>query len=395
MSICTDVSLISSLLTDGIMDKINTVNEDPFSSNKGNEKRMLSVAKLIIAVMEQTAKGILNKDLVKFNGLTGNHTCQLVSLFLLEHADSEPLHNEARALLERAKQLKKIVNDPSLQKPFNNQEFFQVHFRSLAVSRDISFLMKCFLLNHVRQKDFVDEGGFVVCKTDPNKLSSLIGKPQLNSEIAKTMLDHCASRLSDESLEYLRGRIGALQGNISLLQRMFSDPHIRKISHEKGFIEKTFSPIFFQMEAVLKVIKKNGGIVALQQIASDKQSGRKELFFQSSENGFKPVLKEEISKETPVVVFKAIMRSDLGVEDLAQKIDHIGFENLVLMLSAQEPPYDRKKSKLDDLDDEEGKQLIRDFISKAGKNELDKNASPFLELRHVLCVTRSKIDEAP
>lgn len=386
MSICTDMSLVASLFPEAAIDKIKTINQEPFAKNEGNEKRMQSVAKLIISVMEKTAQAILKNDLIQFDALTGNHTCQLVSLFVHNRANSQELLQEAKDLSGTVTKLKANLQQWMKEKKTDHVHFFEKNFENLSVSRDMSFLMKCFLLYQVQNKDFS-------CKTDVNKLNRLTGKSLLDSDIKNDLIDHCRSKLSEESLTFLQNEIYLLNEDTTLFQRMFSELHIRKIAYE-GHLEKTFSPLFFQMQAVLKLIKKQGAIVAMQQIGKGKQQ-RKELFFRSSETEFKEIAKKDISIDTPIIVFKMVVNSDLDQKDLAQKVGEIGFEKIVLMLAAQEPPYDRKTSKLSDLRDKEAIRMITDFKKEAAQIDLDKNNSPFLEFRHILCVPRSKLDEIP
>lgn len=380
MSICTGVPLVSSLFPEKILGSIQNKEESlfPKDSVDKKEQHMLSIAKIIVAIMKKTAQALLCKDLQQFDPTAGDHACQIRIYKVFDLVRSSSLHEEAVQLKKQAEALDQLVKKRSQKGKggIPTKEFFETNFRSLFVSREMDFLLKSFLLTFPKLSDE---------KIDPGKLTALSKK--LSSKVTKPLIEYVQNVLSQNSLQFFVERLHL--SDKTFLQEIFSDEFIfKKDPFTKNFPKKFFSPPFFQLQAVLEFLKEDRATVMIKKIGKGEPI---ELFYQATGSGFVRIFKEEISKDTPIIVFEAKVRSDFEEEILAEKIEIVGLEKMILLCASLEPPYERETSKLEDLKHLQGQQMIREFRKEAEESGLGKNDSPFFAMQHLSCIMKEKL----
>ncbi len=261
--------------------------------------------------------------------------------------------------------------------------FFQEHITPLKISREMLYLLRARLLTVTKKPVKTLPNGIVVTQINEGLLSKL-SKSILRVDFPRNdFLAEASSRLSEHSVELIRGIEEKLSLRDPLTSEMLSEEHIRRPKVE-GFPSKAFLCLFFQMRAILQHLKEENAVIAIKSIEQDKKQASTHHFIQASRDGFVFIEKAGIDPKAPLVVFEAVIQGDLVAQ-----IEKIGFENAILISAAQERPFD-PKSTLDDMKNEEAKVLILEHRKKAKEAGLDLEGKTFLLLDHVFCNTMEK-----
>lgn len=368
MSINTDVSLVSSILTPEIMETIN------------NEKPMMAVAKLVVALVEQASANILAKNMRCFDANPGDAACQLRALKLHQLAQEEGVYREAEKLQLVAQDLKKTILGRSSWKQQREccpQKFFEKHVLPLQVSEDMLFLIMARLLTVTKIPDHTEPNGIIVTRTDFGQCEKLSGKITkiIGGKLIDYFVAHVASQLSRHSIRVIQG---VAKG--SEYEEMLLDQSIRQPQNRNGYAPKSFSCLIAQMLVLLKDLKEHDTVIAIKGVGKEPT-----LHFLRACNAGIAFLSEkeilELNQELPLIVFEGVI-ADEG--RFKEQVIHIGFENMILACSAQEAPYE-PKSTIEDVNNAKSQQLMREYRVKAQEMGLDKMTAPFFLLDHVFC----------
>lgn len=386
------VPFVASILPKRIIEK--TDEKSIGSSSEHEDNRMLALVKLLIHLMKRTAKSFLNKEMMLFNANPGDHGCQLRALKLRQLSMSPALLQEAGALVVKVEKLIRNIGGYARKRTrYYMKDFFHQQIEPVMVSKDMLFLLRCFLLTLTKIPDPIqkDDLGYIFTILDPGQLSKLSKKIQRyfgESSLLIQFLEENKSALAKHSIEVVQ-EVAAEQKD-PLCIEMLSDKHVRKIQ-VKQFSAKPFSCLFFQMQVFFQHLREQRVVVAIKRLCKDPQQ-LFYLFFQASKSGFQLLSDEEIKLFNPkilVVVFWG--GTELSRDALAKKTAEVGFDRMMLLLAAQEPPYDRMTpSTLEDVSHSEARQLIQKYRDEAQGFGLSKKHQPFFQPRHIFCNTLGK-----
>lgn len=402
---------------------------------KGHEQRMLAITYLLIHLFKQSRAACLKYEIEKFDPNPGNHACQV---YAIKSRHYPLLIEEFETVNDLIIKSTNNVRKRSSKERANEtpEDFFKRNFQELKVSEDMLFFLRSYLLFITIVKDPPDEMGYQLRKIESSRLNILskyFDKYFTRVE-RELVIGKNKRELSKQSVQVMQAIIAKDESNDKneaipnkLVKTMLSDKHIREVQIEDLHPPKFFSCGFFQVKAVLDHLKRENALVCITHLER-KERPTFSILLRGSKEGFtllsdeemreliptqqkKKLSQEEIEKlicsnrakkiekrslskeeqerltENSLTIFLGGGDPTLSREEIIKKIKEIGFENVILICAAQEPPYDRATSTLKDVKDPDALKVILEFRDKAQSAELCKEDKPFFRFLHIYTTT--------
>lgn len=149
--------------------------------------------------------------------------------------------------------------------------FFQEQFSQLHVSKEMEYIVHCYLSTKLRVPYYVHENGVIMTKSDVFQLVKFSKKIDiLDAEFRRKIVENNQKRLSILSVDFIRDsahRITSLKAEEkALLTTMLSEEHTHLFTPDKKFEPKAFGCLFYEIKVLLLCLKKERGIVCLKSI---------------------------------------------------------------------------------------------------------------------------------
>nr|NGX38117.1 hypothetical protein [Chlamydiota bacterium] len=139
MSVTTNMSLISSILTNDMTEEMSL-----------NERKKVAGNTLMTNLVKRATRAFLSNNMRAFDGNPGDEACQLQARQLYQLLQSPDVIDEVKKVEQNIKQID-----------------------TLCVSDDFLYILRCYLLTVTKIKDRVEENGIIVTKTEFNRISVL------------------------------------------------------------------------------------------------------------------------------------------------------------------------------------------------------------------------------
>lgn len=375
-AISTDMSLLSCICTQEMQDIANRENcpFDPIDQ----ERKMIRVARLLTHLVERAMRSFLLKEMRKFDANPGDAGCQLQAFALLGLFQNERVMKKAQELYERIREVKVSLSKRNVRKD-PSRDFFSRTFALFSISNELLYLIRTFLLTTTKVLDHIEENGVRVTRTDISKLSSISRtSDSINGGVRAHFVAKNAASLSRHSIALLQS---CLTDQINpITRRMLSAENLYHATSRVGFPEKTFACLFFQIDAILTLLKERKAFCAIKTIEKEKQIPT-HFFYQASREGFALIEEDSINPEDPLIVFEAVIPNHTKFFVL---LEEISFEELLLICASQEAPFGAQTT-IEVIRDGEAKTMIENFRKRARKHQLEKDHQPLFLLDHVFC----------
>lgn len=366
--------LASSLLPTELQEKFDEL----------GKKEMCAIALLITNTALNAIKAFEQGLYKKFDANPGDGGCQMRALELrqlmkrgLTRKLCSGLEEECCSLKIETSRIKDFIlkKQPYEGCVFGSEKIIeQALFEELKVSKEMEYLLHCYLSTVLRTPYRIQENGVIMTKSDMSKLSILsknIGV--LSSEFRNKIVEENQEHLSILSLEALRAsarRATSLKDKEKeLMLTMLSKEHVRLFTPDEKYKPKAFGCVFYEVKAVLTHLREEQGIICLKSITKEKKPFY--IFLQSKEAGgeFEVLLDEECTSLDPamlIVVFEAVMH--MGKEELIKRLKQHGFTNMVFIQAAKQPPYEPGSS-INDIKNPEAIREIRSYLAQGAEIE--------------------------
>ncbi|NGX57264.1 MAG: hypothetical protein K940chlam3_00152 [Chlamydiae bacterium] len=375
----TQVSFVSSLLPASVVKNL----ESPSTRGRKEctqENRVLCVSKLLINLIKGAASDYREGLYIKFDGNPGDSGCQNQALALRTISRLD-LEEEFSSLASKAKEIQEIFNQRCLmprkekRKQGSPFELFQRCFSKIEISKEMEYLLHCYLSAVMRAPVKTEDNGVVLTRCEINNLSNLSENiTYIPMKRLKKILNNNKEILSVLSVNAVECEAKKLTSvavsEKELIVKMLSPEHRKTI---KCFGElRTFGCLFYEVKTLIFGLRERQDVVCLRKILKEGDEPVR-IFLKPSEPGgeFQVILKESVPDNTPVTVFEAVFKGNR--EEVCSEIEERGFTELILIEGAVVPQYD-PKSKLEEVKDE----LAREEISRF--REIKR---PIFELDHV------------
>lgn len=368
MSIATVRPLVTSLLPTHAQEVISKLQEN----QRCAETRMFAITLLITNVVLGAIKALKGGDYRSFDANPGDGGCQVRAMELRRLVQMD-LKGECSFLQKKAQEINKNVQHRknTAHKPQNPlEEFFLEQFDQLGVSKEMEYLLHCYLSAKLRAPYYTHENGVIMTKSDISYLAKLSQKiDTLDYTFRRKIVENNQKNLSSLSLDLLRDsamRITSLKGEEkALLITMLSEKHTHVFTPHKDFEPKTFGCLFYEIKVLLSYLKEECGIICLKNIVP-KGSEAFCIFLQSqaSQEEFSVLSDQEcrsLNLNSPVIVFTAVM--NLGKEEALKRLKQYRFSDMVLLQAAKETPYEPGSS-LDDIKEDKAVEEITSYQQK-------------------------------
>ncbi len=394
----TDPSLVTSLLP---MNLVEVLKKEGLQ-----EKPMLAIATLLINVVLRAIDVWTSGDIKKTDPNPGDGGCQLRAYLLYLLFSKGVLSEEALSLKKTMEGINDHVSKRKAKAPEGSAPvFFQGLFANITLTKQMEFLLQCYLLAVTRLPYQKLENGIVITRSDCSLLAKL--SPKINDvpvEFRKKIVETAQTNLSASSAALLQEEASSLFSldpkDKDLVLRMLSSNNTKVFTPNPVYEPKTFGCMFYQYKAILARLREEKTPVCFKSIVPP---GRKPflLLFEprAEEEDFLLVPDQEYSRfpsESAMITFIGVIGSQYDRKSFAKKVEEIGFTNLILATAAIEPPYNTATDKksveeetdLFDITDAEAREEVLSFRNLARAIGCDKkNKDPFLELDHVYCAS--------
>lgn len=247
-------------------------------------------------------------------------------------------------------------------------------FEGLKVSKEIQYLLHCYLSAVLRTPYRIQEDGVIMTKSEVSKLSMLSKNIHcLKIEFRNKIVEENQKQLSILSLEAIHAsseKITSLENKEKeLMVTMLSKDYRRSFSPDEKYEPKAFGCLFYEVKAVLTCLKEEEGVICLKSITKEKKQAY--IFLQSKGVGkeFEVLLNEEstlLNPATLIVVFEAVMHVEK--EEVIKRLSEYGFTNMVLIQAAKQSPYEPGSS-IDDIKNPEAIREIRSYLAQGAEIE--------------------------
>lgn len=362
---------------------------NPYSVDReeeSSEKEMSTLARLVLNTALRTIKALQSGKYTQFDALVGDFSCQLRAFQVYDLVLLKQLQEEAKNLSSALDaSLKDLRERPgkiskNAAGTLSSGEFFKQKVQAIKVSEEMAFLMRAHLLTVTKVNTL--KQGIEVEFTDISRLAQL--SPKIDSEISRNIVDRTQSRMSQESILAIQQEAQLVsllsEGEKKLLVSMLQVIRTNASQDIGKDIAKSFSCLFFNFKTgLLRLIEKQAFVLVKQQ---KFEKGKKPItiLFQGSPKQRDFVLIKEgtvIAKETPIIVFEGDFTSD-------EKLKEFGLLDVLLVNAAQENQFEQG-SKLSDIENDDARREIQQFIEKAQKMGCVIGQKPFFLLDHVYC----------
>lgn len=359
-------SIVSSLVP-----IYSTGNRTEERENPG-EQQMCAVALLIAETILGTLKALNQKNYKAFDANPGDGGCQNQALEL-RRLTALDLSEECGELEKTACALKNLVqtrkSNPKERMKCSPEEFFSTHVESIHITKEMEYLLHCYLLTVTRVPYKTLENGVVLTQTEPSRLSKL----SKNLKNVKEIASGAQARLSMLNMESIRRHVNALSTveNKERIALMLSVENTHFYTPNPHYPPKAYGSLFYSVKTVLHRLSEEGALIALKSIVKDgkpiylamhsaSMGGPFELLPDSSYS--------DLSPDTPIVVFEAVV--ERSRDEAAEEIRTRGFTDLALTCASKEAPYE-PKSDLSSIKVHEALLEIQGYREKTTCLQLD------------------------
>lgn len=379
-----DVSVSESLIPKFIIDGIHT--KDVESSKYLGEGHMCAIAMLVVNTVLGALKALKQNNLKALDANPGDGGCQSRA-FELRRLKMLDLSEECDALEKETLKVKVLMNkrksDFRESVKCNSSAFFSMHVESLRVSKEIEYILHCFLSKTLRTPYETLSNGVVMTKSEVSKLSMLSDKISVfEVEHRRKIVEENQKRLSmlsTAAMHHAASQISSLKiEEKKLIVTMLSPEHACTFTPDEQYEPKSFGCLFYQVKTLLVRLKEEQGVACLKSIVpSDRQPFLLFLKPQGIKNEFEVMPEEDCSKlspKTPVVIFEAVVNGEK--EKASELLKKHGFSRTILVGASKEAPYHPGSS----LDDVKNQQAVDEINAFRKQGEV---IGDFINLDHV------------
>ncbi len=358
------VSIVSSFLPQDLIEALQETPQSPTGEIRAPQLKTLNdrahrVALLIANIILNTIKALQENDFEALDGRPGDLGCQnrafelrrLKVLGLPKKEELGELKTKAESIEKLVKERKSNAKDAGKRLP---SVFFENEVATLRFSKELEFMMHCYLSRKLAIPDKVLSSGIVVTKSDPDQLSKLSDQIELKREILKNN----QSKLSFLSVEATHSAVT----DDALTRAMLSSEQAVLYTENPRYEPKTFGCHFYEIKLLLETLKRKKGIVCIKQIVPKGQESFS-LFLRSPNetDEFQLITKEDFGSSDPIVVFEVVAEK----EPLVALLENHGFTDTVLSQIAKEAPI-TPTSTLNDIKNPDAQTEIS-FYAEIGK----------------------------
>jgi hypothetical protein len=172
------------------------------------EQSMTSVALLVTNTVLGAIKAFQNNDFVKLDANPGDSGCQNRALILRELVeDRASLDKECELLSRNVEPIRKNILQRKQELSKQREEsatavFFQQQLGALTVSKDLEYIILCYLSNVLMESSNIRPDGIVKEKTNISRLDLLSkGIFKIDRDLCKKIVDENQVKLSQLSVE--------------------------------------------------------------------------------------------------------------------------------------------------------------------------------------------------
>ena len=337
-----------------------------------NEKVMMAAATFVVNLIKETLQYVGNKQPKGFDAFPGDRLCQGRVVILSELFEKPDVCKELENLAERIKVKVEILKERSQKQNCSCSSFFENELASLAISKDVHYLMDCRILMITRAVKSIEPNGIRLAKTEHRQLTSL--SKEISGTVCDKITQNACTRVSKETMERLQ-EYGRRMNASELHQRMLDQV---VVFNPPNLLPKTFGCGFFTVHLALHCLLQRKTPLAIKTTVPEGPSHL--IFFKAQENDFEFQDPGLFAKTSYVAILQAVVPSQ---ESLLAKIKEIGFIELVLRYSAQDTPFEHTSS-LESVKDLEARTLIEEYRKKAAESGCNKE---LMQIHHMYSST--------
>jgi len=388
MSARTQINVTSALLPPPLLERLLS----PEGRNSELcEKQMTSVARLIVNLLKKTVVTIERGNIKELDANPGDKGCQMRAVLLREFLLSPEVSEELQRLKKSTKAIEKIVqarqslNGRPKREDESTCQFFRRHILPIEVSVDILFLIYCKLLTVTKVRHHTEPNGIVVTHLQHGNLSTLSKDIHivegLETHFREEMICDASIKLAQDSLASIQNLAKRIRVS-PLLLRMLTG--VRQNKAAGRYKPKPFGCQFHEIQLALTHLREQAACVAIKTVVV---KGSPQLFFlkpPAPGEEFRFVEPKDVPQDQLLVVFEGVVQPGLTIEEFSKRVELIGFSRLILVLAAQEEPYEHG-STLNDVTDVEGRAEIESYMKMAPEIGCIRDGNPLLLLDHIFC----------
>lgn len=341
------IHLEKTLLPKNLILRLHTEKKE---ENVG-EKAMCAVALLLINTVSGTIKVLRQRNYKNLDANPGDGGCQNRALELKRLTLLENLNEECQRLEKTAKEIKSLLNkrnsNQKEREKCSSHLFFESHFGSLTISKEMEYLVHCYLSTVLRTPCQRLPNGVVLTKSEMSKLSILSNKiTVLDTFTRRKIVEENQKNLSELSVKAMHQfamQVTSLDPEEKkLMVTMLSPEHTHFFSPDiNNYEPKAFGCLFYEIKTVLIRLREEQGMIALKSIVSQGNPFHLLLQAKISGNEFELVADESytsLSSKERIVVFEAVVKTKK--EETGKLLMEYGFTNIILAQAANEAPYE-------------------------------------------------------
>lgn len=364
------VSLVSSFLPVSLIDYLQGPGEI--------EQPMCSTSLLIVNIALKAIEALNKSNFKAFDANPGDRGCQNLAFELRRlSAAGLPSVEEKRSLEETAFRIKDLVKERMNSEKQRNKcsalLFFKSHLVTLVVSKEMEYILHCYLSTVLRTPYKTLETGVVVTRSDVSKFEKLSPKidSRLKGGFPNEILKENQKNLSKLSMESIR----ASAMRLSTLKTEEKDLLMTMLSKENTHIvqNRTFGCSFYGIKTVLFLLREERGVICLKSIVP-KGSLSFRIFLRAQEIGGEfTVLSEEafgeISSDTAIMVFEVEVK--MNKEETSRFLMEHGLTDMLLFQASEEALYE-PGTELDKIIVPDGarKEILECLVNRFGMHKV-------------------------
>lgn len=356
------------------------------------EETMCLASQLMIAVIEKTTSEINGGNFEKsFDPNAGDCSCEKQAITIINLLNDRSIKEEAQELVEIAKKINEAFQLRFTgKKQGKPQNFFKEQFGNVNVSEGMAYLLRACLLTVT--KVLTEEGSF---ESDPDEMIDFVAEikkidtPKLKSRFKIiNYTQECLSKSSHESIKKIaQGLIFKNDEEKTSVLSMFEIDAMPTIKSSRS--NRYVSSGFHNMQVVLQFAKETQTPILLKRQIKTSKDKPLTLFLKatSQDKPFVCLTKKEMEFDSvtkPILVMEGDIPNHIADEDLKEKINRVGFEDLILSNMAQNPPFGSDSDETQIKDTNEQNKIFA-FQKKAKEIDCVKGKNPFFFIDHVYC----------
>ncbi|HEX2578977.1 MAG TPA: hypothetical protein VHK67_01055 [Rhabdochlamydiaceae bacterium] len=315
-----------------------------------DKKTLMGAATFVANLIEDTNRTMQDRLLKGFDAFPGDRLCHARVMILSDLFDKPDVCTELQALIKNT----------------------QAEMVNLEISSDVSYLISCRLLKITRAVKSIEPSGIVLAKTDHKQLATL--SKELSGMVLDKITRYACTKMSKETMERLQ-EYGRRMQVAPPYQRMLD--HV-VVATYGGFAPRTFGCQFFTVKLAMMHLLEKSRLLTIKTIVPEGPSQL--FFFMPQKTDFVFEKAPQLEKTAFVTIFQAVVPSEKAV---IEKIQEIGFIELILRYSAQLNPFEHT-STLDDIKDLDGRAVIEEYRKKAAESGCDEK---LMQIHHLYCNT--------